>query len=255
MQPVLRQLLDLRRRPTRRRPPNPAARRRDRGPPSRRARRPGGTRRRGPAAGPSPSGGWTRAITKVGEVTAPRTPRPSPRPRVRVVLPAPSSPVSRTRSPGRSSAASRRPRSRICSGDRRSTGDDGRPASPPRCAAVRRGSSEPSGLAMRPGCGGRPRLVYEQEASRGHVSRRRRHHDPRASSSVSRPLTSLRVLQHHQVPGVRHDHQLGLGQQLGDRLAVRARASPGPCRPPAPAPAAPSKCGSAAALSWSLKAG
>ena len=44
--------------------------------------------------------GCVRASTKVGLVTGPRTPRPSPIPRVSVVLPAPSGPLSTTRSPG-----------------------------------------------------------------------------------------------------------------------------------------------------------
>ena len=67
-------------RPTPRPPPTRAARRRGRGPPSRPARRPAGTRPRAPGPGRPASEGCTRAITKVGEVTAPRTPRPSPRP-------------------------------------------------------------------------------------------------------------------------------------------------------------------------------
>src|SRR5215472_15300350 len=65
-------------------------------------------------AGPEPaSGGCTRAMTKVGEVTGPRTPSPAPMPWTRVVLPAPSGPARITRSPARSSAARRRPRSRM----------------------------------------------------------------------------------------------------------------------------------------------
>ena len=40
------------------------------------------------------------AITNVGLVTSPRTPRPAPIPLVRVVLPAPRSPVRTSRSPG-----------------------------------------------------------------------------------------------------------------------------------------------------------
>ena len=70
-------------------------------------RRRGGRRRRAPAPGPAPSGGCTRAITKVGEVTSPRTPRPAPIPWVKVVLPAPSSPLSTTRSPGAQLAGER----------------------------------------------------------------------------------------------------------------------------------------------------
>src|SRR3954447_25737349 len=50
-------------------------------------------------------------MTKVGEVIGPRTFMPSPRPWVSVVLPAPRSPVSTTRSPGRRRAPRRRPRS------------------------------------------------------------------------------------------------------------------------------------------------
>ena len=46
-----------------------------------------------------PSDGCTREITKVGEVTSPRTPSPAPIPWVSVVLPAPRSPVRITRSP------------------------------------------------------------------------------------------------------------------------------------------------------------
>src|SRR5262249_8596416 len=60
-------------------------------------------------AGPPVSEGCTRAITKVGEVIGPRTPRPAPIPWTRVVLPAPRSPLSTTRSPGSSTAASRLP--------------------------------------------------------------------------------------------------------------------------------------------------
>ena len=60
-------------------------------------------------AGRRPSDGCTRAITNVGEVTSPRTPSPAPSPWVNVVLPAPSSPLSTTRSPARSWPASERP--------------------------------------------------------------------------------------------------------------------------------------------------
>ena len=56
------------------------------------------------------SEGCTRAITKVGEVTSPRTPSPSPMPWVSVVLPAPRSPVRITRSPGASRVASQPPK-------------------------------------------------------------------------------------------------------------------------------------------------
>ena len=66
-------------------------------------------------AGPPTSLGCTRAMTKVGEVTAPRTPRPAPSPWVNVVLPAPSEPVSTIRSPGASWPATERPRPRIAS--------------------------------------------------------------------------------------------------------------------------------------------
>ncbi len=46
-----------------------------------------------------------REMTKVGEVTEPRTPSPSPMPWVSVVFPAPRSPVRITRSPARSRTA------------------------------------------------------------------------------------------------------------------------------------------------------
>src|ERR1700722_17598193 len=59
------------------------------------------------------SGGCTRAITNVGDVTGPRTPRPSPIPWVRVVLPAPSPPRSITRSPARRAVARDLPSARI----------------------------------------------------------------------------------------------------------------------------------------------
>ena len=62
---------------------------------------------------PPSSAGCSRAITNVGEVTGPRTSRPLPTPWVNVVLPAPSSPLSTTRSPGSSRSASPAPRSRI----------------------------------------------------------------------------------------------------------------------------------------------
>src|SRR5579864_67562 len=63
---------------------------------------------------PSPAvaagtGGCTRAITNVGDVTGPRTPSPAPIPWVRVVLPAPSPPLRITRSPARSTVARDRP--------------------------------------------------------------------------------------------------------------------------------------------------
>src|SRR5699024_11607654 len=58
--------------------------------------------------GPPVVDGWTRESTKVGEITGSATPRPSPIPWVRVVLPAPKSPRATTRSPARSTAASRR---------------------------------------------------------------------------------------------------------------------------------------------------
>ena len=67
------------------------------------------------SGGPSPSEGCTREITKVGEVTSPRTPSPSPMPWVSVVLPAPRSPVRITRSPGRSTVASHSPNARVSS--------------------------------------------------------------------------------------------------------------------------------------------
>src|ERR1700733_3661544 len=59
--------------------------------------------------GPPLSGGWTRAMTNVGEVTGPRTSSPWPMPCTRVVLPAPSGPVSTIRSPALSTAATRWP--------------------------------------------------------------------------------------------------------------------------------------------------
>ena len=67
---------------------------------------------RPPRAG---SGRCTRAITKVGEVTSPRTPSPAPMPCASAVLPAPSGPVSSSRSPARSTPASRRPNSWVSS--------------------------------------------------------------------------------------------------------------------------------------------
>ncbi len=52
-------------------------------------------------------------MTNVGEVMGPRTFSPAPSPWANVVLPAPSSPLSTTRSPARSCPASERPRARI----------------------------------------------------------------------------------------------------------------------------------------------
>src|SRR5690606_29705818 len=68
-------------------------------------------------SGPSTWEGWRRAMTKVGLVTGPRTPRPSPTPRIKVVLPAPSSPDNSTTSPARSRIPSSRPSSTIASAD------------------------------------------------------------------------------------------------------------------------------------------
>src|SRR5258708_7078672 len=52
-------------------------------------------------------------MTNVGEVTGPRTSSPWPMPCTSVVFPAPRGPVTTSRSPARSSPASRRPSSRI----------------------------------------------------------------------------------------------------------------------------------------------
>src|SRR3954452_1141905 len=69
-------------------------------------------------------------MTNVGEVPAPRTPRPAPSPWVRVVLPAPRSPVSSTRSPARSTVSTRSPSARVseASGSVTVTGGPAAPA-------------------------------------------------------------------------------------------------------------------------------
>src|SRR3954453_9989005 len=55
-------------------------------------------------------------MTKVGEVTGIRVPSPAPIPCTKTVLPAPSGPTRTTRSPGRATAATAAPSSRIASG-------------------------------------------------------------------------------------------------------------------------------------------
>ena len=59
--------------------------------------------------------GCTRAITKVGDVTAPRTPRAAPMPWVSVVFPAPRSPVRISRSPASSRVPRCSPNARVSS--------------------------------------------------------------------------------------------------------------------------------------------
>src|SRR5947207_14926037 len=54
-------------------------------------------------------------MTNVGEVTSPGTPSPAPIPCASAVFPAPSGPVSRTRSPARSTDARVRPNARVSS--------------------------------------------------------------------------------------------------------------------------------------------
>src|ERR671914_276395 len=125
-------------------------------------------------------------MTNVGEVIGPRTFSPSPMPCVRVVLPAPRPPDSTTRSPARSTPASRTPRSRIacavCAGT-------------VLCCPLTRAPRTASARS----CGLPPVDAYLGEQPAQRVGDR------------------IRMLEHQDVPGHRHLDQLGAGDRGGDR--------------------------------------
>src|SRR3954469_20335564 len=134
-------------------------------------------------------------MTNVGEVTGPRTFSPSPIPCVSVVLPAPSRPVITSRSPARSSPASRTPSSRMS----RSVGT----------VTV---------MPFTRSCPSRRALLFVLCAA--------------GTDALDQPAQAsgdhARVLQRQHVPGLLHLYQLGARQRRRDAASVLRRGQPVP---------------------------
>ena len=188
-------------------------------------RRRAGRRRRARAPGRRRVDGCTRAMTKVGEVTGPRTPSPSPMPWVSVVLPAPRPPVSTTRSPGaQQRARATRPSARVSStvasrATRRRAAH--RHAGGLRAAPRGRGGAwrrRRRGASWRcPGRCGAPAACCSPAAPRRPPA------GPGSMSMSSCWVTSSGCSSMMMWPGVLDDDVLGPGDPAHDLLAVRRR--------------------------------
>ena len=130
-------------------------------------------------------------MVKVGLVMRPVTPSPAPRPWVKAVLPAPISPVSSTRSPGRASSASAAASVRV-GVDRRRAGVDHRGVR----TACRRSTRRCYRPALAP-----PVPTMRMAASTARTARSRtrstgtvRSSDPVAAATMASPSTRVRVV-------------------------------------------------------------
>src|SRR5690606_7982349 len=132
----------------------------------------------------------SRAMTKVGEVTRPSTPRPAAIPRVSAVLPAPSGPSSTTRSPARNSAASRRPNASVS-------------------------STVGSSMLCSPTCGPLDCDSPNCDLPSVHTLR-----ETPLDQAIEGTIDDLGELQLHEVPGTTHPLEFDVGQFLRQRLGT-----------------------------------